>query len=129
MSFGKQIRQYAEKQKKNVKDVAVKSLVDLSASVIVKTPVLDGILANSWIGSVGEPSQEVATSGDNSGQLERVELAVNASIGGLFYLVNNQPYAHRIEFEGYSEKAPAGMLRISIENYQQYLDNAISQLP
>lgn len=129
MSFAAQIRQYADKQKKNIEQVAVKSLVDLSASVIIKTPVLDGILANSWIGSVGTPSQDVATSGDNSGQLERVEMAVAASIGDLFYLVNNQPYAHRIEFEGYSEKAPAGMLRISIENYQQYLDNAIGQTP
>lgn len=128
MSFAEDIRRFAEKQKRNLETVRVESLVNLSSSVIIKTPVDKGILANSWIGSVGGPSQAVATDGDNSGQAAQVEESVKESAGGLFYLVNNQPYARRIEYEGYSEKAPAGMLRISIENYQLYLNDAINNL-
>ena len=43
MSFGDDIRKYAEKQKRNLDEVVVESLIDLSASVIIKTPVKEGI--------------------------------------------------------------------------------------
>ena len=60
MTFAKQIRVMAEKQKRNFRDVAAESLIDLSSSVIVKTPVLTGSLANSWRGGEGEAPKGVA---------------------------------------------------------------------
>lgn len=128
MSFGSDIRKYAEKQKRNLNEVATESLVNLSASVIIKTPVKEGILANNWQATNDAPANGVILNANNSGQMARVEEAVGASLGGTYYLVNNLPYARPIEFLGRSQKAPNGMLRISIENYQNFLDNAISQL-
>lgn len=128
MSFASDIRRYADKQKRNLDEVVMESLIDLSASVIIKTPVDEGILANSWKPSTNAPAQGVATNGNNEGQMREVEEIVAASVGETYYLVNNQPYAKDIEFFGHSDKAPQGMLRVSIENYQRFIDNAISQL-
>lgn len=128
MSFASDIRKYAEKQKRNLNEVATESLIDLSASVIIKTPVKEGILANNWQATTDAPAVGVILNADNSGQMSSVELAIGASLGGVYYLVNNSAYARPIEFLGHSLKAPNGMLRISIENYQKFLDNAISQL-
>lgn len=132
MSFGQQLRQYAEKQKRNLHDVAFESLLDLSASVIIKTPVADGHLVNNW-----QPTTEVPASGELDRDdltatelIEKTKPVVSDAIGGVYYLVNNTPYAYDIEFLGHSkQKAPQGMLRVSIENYQQFLDNAIAGLP
>ena len=128
MTFAKQIRVMAEKQKRNFRDVAAESLIDLSSSVIVKTPVLTGSLANSWRGGEGEAPKGVAPGGSNNGQSAQVEKAVRDSIGGVYYLVNNQPHARPVEYEGHSKKAPSGMLRVSINNYQNYLDRAINNI-
>lgn len=128
MSFASDIRKYAEKQKRNLNEVATESLIDLSASVIIKTPVKEGILANNWQATTDAPAVGVILNADNSGQMSSVELAIGASLGGVYYLVNNLAYVRPIEFLGHSLKAPNGMLRISIENYQKFIDNAISQL-
>lgn len=128
MSFASDIRKYADKQKRNLNEVATESLVNLSASVIIKTPVKEGILANNWQATTDAPASSVILNANNSGQMQDVEQAIGASLGGIYYLVNNLPYARPIEFLGYSQKAPNGMLRISIENYQKFIDNAISQL-
>lgn len=130
MSFGSDIRAYAELQKRNIREVFTESLIDLSAAVIIKTPVDTGILANSWRPTTAAPSRSDKSFAGAEAQAaaisEKVELALDRA--GIYYLVNNQVYARVIEYEGHSDKAPRGMLRISIENYQNFIDNAISKL-
>lgn len=131
MSFGDDLRKYAEKQKRNLRDVAFESLLDLSASVIIKTPVADGHLVNNWQPTEGVPASGELNRDDRSKNelVEATKPVISDAIGGVYYLVNNTPYAYDIEFLGRSkQKAPQGMLRVSIENYQQFLDNAIAGL-
>lgn len=135
MSFAEQIRKYAEQQKRRIDDIIAESIVNLSAAVIVQTPVDTGHLANNWqptkdapaSGVVNAPTQTPAQGMVDAAQMAEVEKTVAASVGGVYYLTNNLPYARRVEFEGWSLKAPQGMLRISIENYGNYLDNAINK--
>lgn len=129
MSFASDIRKFAEKAKRGYAEVATESLINLSASIIIKTPVDEATLVNSWQPSTDTPSDSTVEFSSATVQMSEIEDKVGLSIGaGFYYLVNNQPYAKRIEFEGHSDKAPAGMVRISIENYQKFIDNAISQL-
>ncbi len=128
MSFTEDMRRFAEKAKRGYVEVTTESLIDLSASIIIKTPVDEGTLANNWQASTDTPAPGTIVLGGGSGQKAKIKRSVAASIGGLYYFVNNLPYAGRIEFDGHSDKAPAGMVRVSIENYQKFLDNAISQL-
>lgn len=126
MSFAGQIRKYAEQQKRRIDDVVAESIVNLSAAVIIQTPVATGHLANNWQPTKDAPASGIVN-GDNPAQMAEVEKTVAASVGGVYYLTNNLPYARRVEFEGWSLKAPQGMLRVSIENYSNYLDNAINK--
>ena len=125
MTFASDIRKYAEVRKMDLKEVVIESLFDLSASVIIKTPIKTGFLANNW-----QPTQDMPASGivEARSTDEEIKSTIAASLGGSYYLVNNLPYAKPIEFLGHSDKAPQGMLRISIENYQTHIDNAISGL-
>ena len=128
MSFTSDMRKFAEKAGRGFDQVVTESLIDLTSSVIIKTPVDTGMLANNWRPSDGAPESGTLDGPDDGSQAGKVERAVAASVGGVYWLVNNLEYAEFIEFDGHSEKAEAGMLRISIENYQNHINNAINNL-
>ncbi|KGU87202.1 hypothetical protein [Pseudomonas mediterranea] len=48
---------------------------------------------------------------------------------GSIWLINNLPYGHRLEYEGWSTQAPAGMVRISVTEFQAFVNRAITELP
>ena len=48
-------------------------------------------------------------------------LAVKA--GGVEYITNNLPYAERLEY-GYSQQAPAGMVRVTAARFRELLARA-----
>ena len=129
MSFTSDMKAYAEKAKRGFEDVVAESLVNLSSSVIVKTPILDGTLALSWRPTTAAPSTSSTAFSTDSTQLAAIEDETRLALEvGDYYLVNNQPYARRVEYDGWSDKAPRGMLRISVEEYQQFIDAEIAKL-
>ncbi len=84
--------------------------LDLLSKIILKTPVDTGRLRNSWFLSDGQPSSGTGSAGTTP------QMNVTATFTTPFessWIVNNLPYANRIEF-GHSSQAPAGMVRISI---------------
>jgi hypothetical protein len=48
--------------------------------------------------------------------------------GRTIYIVNNLPYAHRLEYEGWSKQAPEGMVRVSIAEFQQIAAEAAAKI-
>lgn len=95
-----------------------KLAIGISSEIIKKTPVDKGQLHWNWF--VGNGSVNTATA-EHAGQdfdgaslrnaLEVNSLKVN---GQTIYITNSLPYAYRIEYEGYSKKAPAGMVRVTL---------------
>lgn len=128
MSFASDLRRYADAQKKNLKDVAAESLINLSASIIIKTPVDKGVAANSWQPTMSAPARGERVISGPASQLPEVQTTVTASIGDVYFLVSNLPYIRRLEYESWSEKAPRGMVRVSIEEYQNFIDQAIANI-
>lgn len=57
-----------------------------------------------------------------------VLLGFNSTVGTI-WAVNNLPYGPRLEFEGWSSQAPSGMVRISVAEFQSFVDNAVRSLP
>lgn len=90
----------------------------LSNDIISDTPVLSGRLRNNWFPSINSGSTATTESTGNEAQ-SRVQ-SLRMKLGDTFYLTNNLPYAGRIEFEGHSKKAPAGMVRINIVKWRSY---------
>lgn len=77
-----------------------------------------------------------------SGTLERIDpqgddtkaAAAGVVLGftsdvGTIWAVNNMIYGPRLEFEGWSSQAPAGMVRISVAEFQSFVNAAARELP
>nr|WP_286948259.1 hypothetical protein [Pseudomonas sp. UBA6718] len=56
-----------------------------------------------------------------------VLLGFNSTVGTI-WVTNNIIYGPRLEFEGWSSQAPAGMVRISVAEFQSFVNEAVRQL-
>lgn len=142
--FSIDIGKWAAKTKGSARAVASKVVIDLGEAIVARTPVGDpltwkhpapagyvgGRARGSWgygFNSVPAPVDEV----DNSGQAstDRIEQgAQNNMEPGIHFIVNTLPYIQRLEYEGWSKQAPAGMVRVTIAEYQNFIDKAVSEV-
>ena len=126
MSFAADIQRFAVKSEQQV-DKTVRAITfALFREVIQRTPVDTGRLKGNWQASVGSPVTGTVTTTDKDGSSTVASMA--AAIGGWgskTYLSNGLPYAHRIEYDGWSHtKAPAGMVRVSFARIQNIVAKA-----
>ena len=100
-----------------------KAFVGLSTDIIMDTPVLSGRLRNNWFPSVNQGTDKTTkyTGEKGSAATNRVS-AVKFKLGDTLYLTNNLHYAERIEFKGWSNKAPQGMCRKNIIRWEKYFN-------
>ena len=127
MSFASDIKKATEKYKKGYNDVVNISLLKLSRSVVFMTPVDEGRAQGNWFAS-SNGFDSTRISEDTGPNMSQISSIADGIAGNTFYLINNLPYIGKLEFEGHSRQAPAGMVRVSIENFQQMLDDTISNL-
>ncbi|CAM0069754.1 tail completion or Neck1 protein [Vibrio phage K251 g3] len=116
MSFGADLEKFAKKTMDKHVKVKRASSFDLFSAVILGTPVDKGVLRNNWFVQMGTPSSETTTYGAPVGTatINRTKMRLEATTGeDDITFVNNLPYGIPIEFDGYSGKAPAGMVRIN----------------
>lgn len=121
--FSLDIGAFIEKTTKNVDAKVRKICLDLYSGITMETPVDTGRAVNNWFPSIGSPSTETTTAVDPSGKagIVRAQSAINGAPGNVFWISNNLPYIYRLEFEGWSKKAPRGMVRITIDRIQREL--------
>tara|TARA_R110000772_G_scaffold171720_1_gene283610 strand:+ start:373 stop:759 length:387 start_codon:yes stop_codon:yes gene_type:complete len=120
MSFSLDVGKWAEKAGEDAAEANAAVLLSLFRGVIMDTPVLEGRLRGNWIATKSKPSTTTRKTPDPSGKattaramnfVDRQDLGEDFNI----YLTNNLPYAHRIEYDGWSHtKAPAGMVRTNL---------------
>lgn len=116
MSFARDVAKFNEKAKVAT-DKTVRAITfALFREVIQRTPVDTGRLKGNWQTTVNAPATTTIMRDDPSGGKATMEVISNGGgWGSVTYLTNNLPYAHRIEFDGWSHtKAPAGMVRVSL---------------
>lgn len=126
--FAADVARFAKKANASVDAVVRKVTFDLFFEIVQRTPVDTGRLKANWQASQNVPVTGTVTSTDKDGNTTMVAIA--GAIGGagsVTYLANNLPYAHRIEFDGWSRQAPAGMVRVSMARVQRLLSAAARQ--
>lgn len=91
--------------------------------VVNKTPVKSGRARSNWFVEVGSAGLEVSSEVDKSGN---VSIARGDQVIGQYQnrkdfpdivIYNNLPYIRRLE-NGYSKKAPAGMVAVTVAELQ-----------
>ena len=116
------------KYKDRLENMQRLSAAALSAKVITRTPVLTGSLRASWTPNNGSPIANNVNIGGGGNSRAAVTAVVNSlKAGDTYSLANGQPYARRIEYEGWSAKAPGGMVRVSVAEWQSVVNEAVAR--
>jgi len=142
MSFSMQIAEFIAKTKAN-QDLVVRDIVfKIDNKIVDRSPVgnakfwkhapppgyVGGRFRANWQLSLGSPATGMLDAVDKDGSATiAAHGAVNkaAKAGDVIYLVNNLPYAKRIE-EGWSRQAPVGVVALTVVEFRTIVDNAVN---
>ena len=120
------------------------TLLDLSRRIVLRTPVgnpslwqgppppgyTGGHAKGNWQASIGSPETGTTSTIDKSGSatLASINGKTQNAPGNVWYLTNNLPYVSTALEYGSSTQAPTGMVRISLRELDQSIDDQISRL-
>ena len=141
-SFALDVAKFAEKAGGNVKQVVRKVAVDTLSKVVERTPVgnpenwksppppgyVGGRLRANWNASLSNAdfSTSERTDKDGSPTVSRGASRLSRFDGVQdIHIMNSLPYVRRIEYEGWSQQAPAGMVRVTVAEFQTFVDAAV----
>lgn len=146
--FSVDLQRFIERAGRNSRAVVRKVTLDLGTSIIEKTPVGDpdtwapttpvpagyvgGRARGSWQYAKGAPASGGADTIDPSGAQSIGRVAAGVSAGDpldVHFITSNLPYMRRLEYEGWSQQAPDGMVRKSIAEFQAHVERAVRELP
>lgn len=131
MSFAADIEQFAGDAIDHVEKIRRVFIGKLCVVIIDRTPVQTGYLKGNWQPSIGAPAMdEVPRKSKEGGYVKALAAEVLSKLKGdeTFYFSNNAPYILVIEYEGHSStKAPDGMVRISLLEVGQLINEAVRE--
>jgi hypothetical protein len=129
VSFALEIEKFADEAMGAVENTRRIFIGNLCVAIIDRTPVLSGHLKGNWQPSIcAAEMDEVPRASKEGGFVKQQVYDVLAKLKGdeTFYFSNNAPYVLVIEYEGHSrEKAPEGMVRVSLAEVGQLINQAI----
>lgn len=121
--FRQQFAAFEERTEFNAEQVVRGIALALLSGFVRRTPVLTGRARGNWF--VQEDTGErTASTADKSGGAtiaNGATLIAKFKVGGKLYLLNHLPYINKLEY-GHSQQAPSGMVRITLEELNQYLE-------
>lgn len=126
--FTVDLTRLVNKTKGRIDFVVQKATYEIFSSVIMKSPVDTGRFRGNWVASAGSYGSVSVDSIDLRGSNtinNMANVALKTKSGGIVYMVNNLPYAQRLEY-GYSAQAPAGVVRTTILEFQQFINSAVN---
>lgn len=121
MSFADDVRAFSRRGPEMASLVHKKIALELFRRVILRTPVDTGRLRGNWQAAVNvfAPGQLDTTDPSGGGSIAAATATVTgAAPFATLTLTNNLPYAARIEYDNWSKQAPAGMVRVSVAEFQ-----------
>lgn len=130
-SFADQMRAFAEKTQVKLETVVRKAAIDLQGGVVLRSPVDTGRFRSNWMVGIGAQNTSTVTTEDKTGatSLGRVEAAMSTwKPGQTIWLTNSLPYAARLEFDSWSKQAPGGMVRLTVQDWRDYVRKAIAEV-
>jgi len=127
--FRRKFAAFVERAKGNQEQVVRKVALDLMTSFVMRSPVQSGRFRGNWqVQYTLTPTTLDRV--DPTGRAAIADATLDLSrivMGQTIYLANHLPYAQRLEY-GWSQQAPAGMVRITVAEFDQYLTKAVGEL-
>lgn len=110
--------------------VVRKTALELQSGMVEKSPVDSGRFRSNWQCGVGvvNTATDAAAEKTGTGAIGRTQAVLQGwRVGQTITLSNSLPYARRLEF-GWSEQAPGGMVRLTVQNYSAALAKAVASI-
>lgn len=135
-SFSADLKRFAEATKRNLNDAVRGVVLELGTRIVQRSPVDTGRFRGNWQIAAGGPDirtnepfdKQALGSPPSAATFARWQGEVQAAtIGSTFYITNSLPYARKLEYEGWSSQAPAGMVRVTVVEYGQIIQQVINK--
>ncbi len=132
-TFARDVERFSKRSGVAVETIARSIVFDLFSAIIAGTPVDTGRARGNWQMTKGSGATGVL---DRNGGTEPVDSpgalsdaaseagSVRVEMGDTYHLSNNLPYISRLEYDGWSDQAPKGMVRINIARIKQIVKKA-----
>ena len=120
------LAQFVQKTKANADQVVRQACLSLDRGVVMRTPVDTGRARANWQLTINQPATTDLPTTDRSGTstIAKALAAVqSAHAGDTVWIMNNLPCAQRLE-NGWSGQAPQGMVRLTVNEFRKYVDQA-----
>jgi len=130
MSFEDDLRRFETKTLDKMARAARKITLDAFANVINMSPVDTGRFRGNWQPAIGDVPTGTVEAVDPQGTvvIAKVQgVVAGMEPGDVIYMANNLPYAQRLE-DGYSQQAPAGMVKLTVQRFQPIADAVIREI-
>ena len=130
MSFGSEVNNWGEDTLRKMTEATQKITLDVFNNVIRLSPVDTGRFRGNWQPSIGAPVAGELEMLDPTGGTVTAKVSgfvESVEAGDVIYLVNNLPYAQRLE-DGSSQQAPNGMVKLTVQRFQPIADKVIAQI-
>lgn len=143
MSFASDVAKWAKLTDTGIGDTVRAVCLGITKEVVERTPVgnpekwqnpeaappgyVGGRLRGNWFATIGSPSGRVTNDKDASGEAtkERASGSIKDAPGTWWWITNNVPYAIPVEYGHSQAQAPAGMVRITVENVKANFRKAV----
>lgn len=124
------LNDFIRKTNANADQVVRQSTMSLLSGVVRRSPVDTGRFRGNWQVAIAQPATGQLSRDDKSGSATvqaGLSVVAGAKAGGVIWITNNLPYARRLE-NGWSDQAPAGMVRLTVNEYRRYVDQAAARV-
>lgn len=104
--------------------VVRKTALELQSSMVRMSPVDTGRFKSNWQAGTGTANTDTSAAAGSDAKGRTATVLQGWKPGQTIFLTNSLPYARRLEF-GWSKQAPAGMVRLTVQNYSRALAEAV----
>ena len=133
------LKKYANKNKVKINEIRRNFAFLLYSSIVKKTPVDTGRARGNWNISIGK--DDLSVTHDKKVKFKTKQEVPLATKDESIYIVNNIDYITKLEYggypnpaktgnktvNGYSKKAPNGMVGVTLANVEKFFDQATKE--
>lgn len=136
-SFSADLAKFAAATKRTMTQTYQQVCLELATRIVIRSPVDTGQFRGNWQLGDGGPDlrtdspfdKQALGSPPSAGSFGRwVDQLEGARAGySIVYITNSLPYARRLEYEGWSKQAPAGVVGVTLVEYGQIIKRVIER--